>query len=768
MARTAALWEAWQRKASGTVAAPIGGGSAGVPFMRDTLGPDARLVVEIAWGADPNGDPDAWSWTDITTDVQQADGNRITMRLGRSDAAATTQPAQCSMQLNNRAARYSQGIQSPTYPNVRRNTPIRIRVDPNGTGPVVVWQGYTTSFKPGWDSTGRNAIVALTANGTLRRLIQGASPLASALTRGIPKNPDVVAYWPCEDDKTATAFAAGLTTHGPMRIAGTPDLHSNNDLVASGPLPLVKTSTWSGIVPPHSSTADMLQMAVSWPTSGLVDGTVLWRVFTTGTAARWDVVWHTNGAVASNAYDQNGVQILTGITTVNGLAGSPSIHGLFLGPSGSDTNYQSCNMYQGQLLGGRALGTLAGYTPGVIKSVVIGPNGDLGSLPVGHILVQRNVATPTSFWGNCPNKLEFNAYYGEDPLTRMARLCDENDVPITIVATGEYSTQYQGFNPFGSPATVSQNTLMGHQQQGTLVDLLRQIEATEGGILYDGANAGLTYISRQVRENHAVSMTLDASIGQLAQEFAPVDDDQGNLNKATASRYLGSSATYEDVDGPLGTAAIGIYDSTVNVNNHDDAYLGHYASWAVHKGTQEGYRYPNANVSLEHNPELASAWVAMATDLAARVDVTNIEDVRTQYPAGTISSIVEGASHSVDQFRWDIELNTSPFEVWRIGTIAAETGDTSETLIRLDTDGANLVTTVDAGATSLSVATPSGPLWTTVADNFPFDVDINGRRVTVTSITGASSPQTFTVNAVPDTLAAGASVSLYDPYILGL
>jgi hypothetical protein len=70
------------------------------------------------------------------------------------------------------------------------------------------------------------------------------------------------------------------------------------------------------------------------------------------------------------------------------------------------------------------------------------------------------------------------------------------------------------------------------------------------------------------------------------------------------------------------------------------------------------------------------------------------------------------------------------------------------------------------------VATDSGPVWTTAASAFPFDVTIGGEVVTVTNITGTTSPQTFTVtrsiNRAVKNQSAGSSVSLTHPAILSL
>jgi hypothetical protein len=54
----------------------------------------------------------------------------------------------------------------------------------------------------------------------------------------------------------------------------------------------------------------------------------------------------------------------------------------------------------------------------------------------------------------------------------------------------------------------------------------------------------------------------------------------------------------------------------------------------------------------------------------------------------------------------------------------------------------------------------------------PFDVIMSGERITVTAISGSSSPQTFTitraVNGVSKAHTAGESVSLFYPATIAL
>jgi hypothetical protein len=99
----------------------------------------------------------------------------------------------------------------------------------------------------------------------------------------------------------------------------------------------------------------------------------------------------------------------------------------------------------------------------------------------------------------------------------------------------------------------------------------------------------------------------------------------------------------------------------------------------------------------------------------------------------------------------------------------------SASLGRADTDGSQLTTAVDATAVSISVTTTSGPVWVdsaAYASEFPFDITMGGEVMSVTAITGTTSPQTFTVtrsvNGVVKDQLAGADIVLSQPMILSL
>ncbi|MFD6072816.1 hypothetical protein [Amycolatopsis lurida] len=134
---------------------------------------------------------------------------------------------------------------------------------------------------------------------------------------------------------------------------------------------------------------------------------------------------------------------------------------------------------------------------------------------------------------------------------------------------------------------------------------------------------------------------------------------------------------------------------------------------------------------------------------------------------GTISQIVPGYTERLASKEHEITFVCTPGVPFEIAEVSGEAGDTNPWLMRADTDGSTVNTLANAGATSLSVATPSGPLWTTASDNYPLYLDVAGVKVRATACSGAASPQTFTVDALPVARAAGLSVSVWHLPVLG-
>lgn len=845
------------------------------------LYPNARLIVEGAFGADLAATPGTWTWTDITTDVRWT--SKVRIKPGRSDETSQAQPADCSFVLDNTTGNYSPyNPKSTRYPNVRRGTPIRVSVDlGTGGGLVTRFFGFANGFTPGWDITGNLAVVKVSASGILRRLQQGKSPLRSTLYRSnIAAGP--VAYWSLEDGTTATQAASALSGGAPLTWNGTVPTRASSGPPGSAPLIKLGSDTaLSGAVAPYTSAQNWwgVQFVFNMAARPVVDTPIL-SVYTNGSYARWDLIYGPGGGgiMFWNIYNSSGVAVQTSVCTTafdvsfpgSNPVGRDIIVGWNIHQNGSniavDGAYFSPDEGNG-LLQSFNPATLTAVTNGTVTRIEVLTGYNRTGWTYGHI----------SVWGG-PFTLyypQMNGYKGERAADRIARLCAEEGVPLTVnasnnavtesfeqsppkfatLSTWQYTTltthsgtwsrvsaaigdsaqsdeivtvpagatsmsvwykvsselnfdffrilfdgvqqfqasgevdwtQFTGnvtgvkkvtFRYIKDSGTVAGSdlariddltfvgvcgTLMGPQSIDSFVNVLRECEAADGGVLYEDSN-GLGYLTNFARYNQSPSLTVDMNAGHVADPFAPVDDDQRNRNLVKVDRKNGSSATYEDKPGPLGTKAIGTYDNSLTVNVQSDAVLYDRASWEVHKGTVEGLRYPDLNLDFVATPSLLPAW--LATTLNERIDVINVTSKATQHPPGDISLLLEGYTETLAPDEWTVKpANCSPYDPYRVFKL----DDTA--LGRLDTSGANLTAGVSAGATSLTVATTSGPLWITTATlpaQFPFDLNVGGWKVTVTAIAGTTSPQTFTVNPVPGAIPINAVVKLWKPGVLAL
>ncbi|MCK1813250.1 hypothetical protein MTQ13_03005 [Streptomyces sp. XM4011] len=82
--------------------------------------------LEMAFGADPAGDPSQWAWTDVTQDVVP---QTISISRGRSSESSAPSPSSATLTLDNSHGHYTPGHPlSPHYPYIRQGVPARLWV----------------------------------------------------------------------------------------------------------------------------------------------------------------------------------------------------------------------------------------------------------------------------------------------------------------------------------------------------------------------------------------------------------------------------------------------------------------------------------------------------------------------------------------------------------------------------------------------------------------------------------------------------------------
>lgn len=253
------------------------------------------------------------------------------------------------------------------------------------------------------------------------------------------------------------------------------------------------------------------------------------------------------------------------------------------------------------------------------------------------------------------------------------------------------------------------------------------------------------------------------SAGDLSGEFLPVDDDQRTRNDVTVSRPEGSSARVVQSDGPNTPVLIGSYQDKIDLNANNDPQLTYLAGWRVFLGTWDDPRYEQVEIQLSRsnftaNPTLMNGIVK--SGIGSMGSISNIPVYQTAYK---VEFLVLGYQERLSQFQWDLAWNAIPYGTFKANFLDATNYDYSN---RADGTDSKLVSGVNSTDTSLSVTATDDPLWITTTT--PYDIRVGGEIMTVTAVTGASFPQTFTVtrsiNGVVKSHLANVSVRLAQPF----
>ena len=608
------------------------------------------------------------------------------------------------------------------------------------------------------DTSGNDIYTSIQAGGILRRLGQGQSPVPSSIYRTVSTDTGVVAYWPAEDGENATSLASAFSGHQPMVISGEPELADNSTWKASGALPTMALASFTGTVPVHTVTDNVqAKFYMSIPAGGITTGTVIATVITTGTARRWDLIYSTggSGSLSLSAYDESDVSILTGGAADMLVNGRPVYVSMRMVDSGTGVEYTIVTVDAstgGVLLVAPA--TLASRQMGRAVKLIANPQKLMNDVVMGHFSVQSDADYTEDLLSS-----SVLAWAGESAAERIKRLCAENSVP------------------FFQLASVENTDAMGPQLVGkTLLQLLQECADTDMGILYEPRDLyGLTYRPRTTLTNQPAVVTASHSANQLTA-FKPVDDDQSTVNDVKVTRIGGSSYRAVDTASALSINeppnGVGIYDQSKSLSMHVDARLPDQAGWRLHLGTVDEARYPRIGFTMTSPSFLASANLTfdlLALDIGDRLVIT---DLPAHLPPDDVQQIAQGFTEYLANFERAITVNCTPASVWDVGVYALATASGAGQS-KYSSDGTVTTEALDATETGIDISTPSGPVWTTVAAEFPFDILIGGERITVAGITGTGTAQVMTpvtrsVNGVVKSHDSGATVTLFTPAVYGL
>lgn len=572
--------------------------------------------------------------------------------------------------------------------------------------------GEVSSWPARWNLPGTDVWVPITAAGITRRLGQGSSPVRSPLYRTFLATAPA-AYLPLEEGSAATAPASAAEG---VEFGEATEVSFGADTSLGGATSTVKmNSTSSRIatsVVQRSSTIWAWFLVFKLPAIPAGGYLTFARVYMVGgTVATWDM------QVSSGGYKWVGTDAW-GVTVASQSYAFSSVEpdgwvamATQLQQVGVDVQWGPVFHQVGStsFFGGYASFSYTGTIGWPVSVELLGntytANGLFGHLVVNSATIPLLASTFAAV---------STGYPGETAGQRIYRLCQEAGVPVIM----------QGAPVYTEP--------MGPQGGGTLLDLLREAEAVDGGILTESrGQLGLQYRSRVSLYNQT-PLQLSYAAGHISPPFEPVDDDQGTRNDVTVKRDGGGSYRAVQDTGPLSTQdspdGVGRYDTSVTLALNTDAQTLDHAWWRLHLGTVDEARWPRIGINL-----LAPAWQADPdlTQQAALVDtgdLVTVDDLPAWVPPGPAEALVQGYTETIDSFRWEITWAAQPGTPWRVFTVAD--GDYG----RVDTGGSELASSATSSATSLSVATTEGPIWTPDPDDWPFDVNVAGECCRVTGV----------------------------------
>lgn len=604
------------------------------------------------------------------------------------------------------------------------------------------FHGEVSEWPVSWEPTGRWVTAAATGAGVQKRLERGGSALSTMRryhTKGIITGPgaferfaEPAAYWPMEDQEGAFQLASGLPSKAGMQIYGMP-LFNSDDAEAfneSDPLIRLNLAKFGGRVTGASPAFADVRW-IHYSPVNMAAGAVVMEMLGTGIVRRWKITYEASNTWRIRGYDDDDTGVIfrdSGNQTITTNAEKMHIQIMLDYTSGSqvDVTMKAYDIYGVSL--GSWTSTFAGSSVGRIYQINVNPNGDVGQSYIGHLALY-GPDSPTFADG------ELNAHHYETALARIKRLCAEEMIEF----------RYSG--------SVADSALLGYQVTDTPFNLMSSAATSDDGYLTDPLDAfGVEYRTGRSLLNQTAHLTLSYTGGDLSGELRPVEDDSYITNDFTANRGGAGGARYQRSDGPLSIDAppdgVGPYEDSQEYSLAHEGQCVDISSWQVHKGTLDEERYTKIEVALENLRVAASAPKSesiLNLDVGKRVDITNTPDF---LPAQDIRQIVIGYEEWFDKFQHNISLNTIPERAFETAQYDADN--------RFDTDDSVLYRDASASAVSLSVTTPTGQPWSTVAADF--DAWIDGERVTVTAVADDGAVDTSdSFNRVDSTTVLGST-----------
>lgn len=323
---------------------------------------------------------------------------------------------------------------------------------------------------------------------------------------------------------------------------------------------------------------------------------------------------------------------------------------------------------------------------------------------------------------------------------------EEHDRFVELSDYGQYVSPFSP--PAGPSGTATKPVLATDLTGRNLVEAYAELCRTTGGVVFVSPSTGNTnYRDSGLARSTTVALTVDLEAdGVGLPVFA---DDSASAPSRVLARWAGGTSTAVDAD----LEALGVRrEESIQTcaADADEAYS--VATYRLNRARRLRIRQVEISLVTSSN----DLYLAVSNlDLGERVRVTGLPTAL--YGVSYVDCYLQGLQETHTDSDARLVLDLSP---------ADDPPDAvfdSTSYGRFATDGsATLNAGITSSATTLAIATGSGPTFTTSGAEYPLDIDLNGERVTLNNAPGGStSPQTFTgvTRGVAPTIARAHSAA---------
>lgn len=635
------------------------------------------------------------------------------------------------------------------------------------------YHGFCMDFSTTADLSGNDVRCTVNAGSILRQRGQGTQTPHSALFRYL-SNSNSAAYWPLEGGTQTQALAspfAGVpqATVTDVAVAFGQD---STSFVASDALPVVTSGYFQGLVPSYTGgNGGGVYAALNITAAPTATGQgLLWALLSGGGSIGTAIITYNSTTNATlTIFNVAGAVITSQNVGWGSMIATPRYWFINWNPNPGNPGTQvdfdwgfyntSSNTFLFSALTGvtGTIGTCIRVSAGQEPSNT--SFFDKG-LTVGHMAVASSgsgaasgpSSNPTSTFPKVIGTLVATAWQTEEAVRRIVRVCQEESIPLSI----PYIASLLNLIPLGA------------QQSDSALNILATVQATDLGELAESrCTPGFMYRTGASMTARPVVTSVDYTGKMITGTLQPTDDDQLTRNDVTVTQQNGSSVEVMQTTGPLSVllppAGVGIYTQSVDVTLYQQVRdQPQVAALYLAQGTVNQQRFKSVQMQLAAVPSSVTALSSI--DVGNHVQIINTPNWVQPGPSDVI---VLGLKETIGPIAdWMIELNAKPY-----GVNAVLRVDSGDTMSRVDSGSSTVTSNITNSGTSMSVTTArSTDLWANA--NAPFDILVAGERMTVTAISGTTSPQTFTVtrsvNGVVKAQTAGTAVDVYYQTYAGL